>query len=112
MFEGIKDMGKLLKQAKEMKAKMKKVQDDLKRVKMTGKSRDQLVTAVITGELELVELTIEASLQTASNKQLVSSVKEAVNEAAKKSKDYASKALSDISSGMDLGGFDKMLGGA
>ena len=110
MFEGIKDMGKLMKQAREMKAKMKKVQDDLKRVKMDGSSRDGKVVVTMTGELEIVGMTIDPSLQAASNKQLVESVTQAVNEAAKKSKEYASKALSDISSGMDLGGFDKMLG--
>ena len=62
MFEGLKDMGKLLKQAGEMKSKMKTIQDELKRVSVTGSAEGGKIEVVLSGELECLDVRIDPSL--------------------------------------------------
>jgi len=106
MFESIKDMGKLLKQAKEMKEKMQKVQKELKGLRMTGRDSSNAVEIVLTGELDCVEVTIlNESLLSPSNKRtLEKSIINAVNDAAKRSKDVATAKLSEVSGGLNIPG--------
>lgn len=107
MFEGLKDMGKLLKQAKEMKVKMKKVQDELKKTKVTGSSSG--VEVIMTGELEVLEITIpEEFLNPAQKNRLEKEVKRAINDASKKAKDLASSKLSEVSGGLNIPGLDNL----
>lgn len=105
MFEGIKDMGKLLKQAKEMKSKMKSVQNELKKMTVTGLSKKRKAKVILTGELECVEITFDPELNTRENcKALAKELKEAFNDAAVQAKGLATNKLSDISKGMDIPG--------
>ncbi len=105
MFEGIKDMGKLLKQAKEMKEQMKKVQDELKKMLVTASSAGGKVEIEMTGELECTNIKIAPELcQPAQVVLLQKAVKEAVNAATKKSKELAAKKLSAISGDLNLPG--------
>ena len=103
MFEGMKDMGKLLKQAKEMKSKMKQVQDDLKNVKVSGSAYDGRILIVMSGELEVLECKIDPALKD-DVKELEKGIQRAVNEAAKKAKELATTKLSDISGGLNIPG--------
>jgi nucleoid-associated protein EbfC len=103
MFEGLKDMGKLLKQAGEMKSKMKAIQEELKRVSVTGSAEGGKIEVVLSGELECLDVRIDPSLAGnvgALQKALV----RAFNDASKKSKELAASKLSDISGGLNLPG--------
>jgi len=103
MFEGIKDMGKLLKQANEMRSKMKTVQDELKTIRVSGSSAGGKVTVELTGELECLSVTIDPSLLSdgsALQKDLV----KAINDASKKAKDVAATKLSAVTGGLNLPG--------
>ncbi len=105
MFEGIKDMGKLLKQAKEMKAKMKKVQDDLKKIRVTGASPDGKIQIVMSGELDVLEVKISPDLISSQYANALPGIlMKAFNEAAKKAKDIASGQLAEISGGLNIPG--------
>lgn len=106
MFESIKDMGKLMKQAKEMKDKMQKVQKELKTLRMTGRDRSNAVEVVLTGELDCVELTIlnESLLSPGNKRSLEKALMDAVNDAAKRSKDVATSKLSEVSGGLNIPG--------
>ena len=105
MFEGLKDMGKLLKQAKEMKGQMKKVQDELKKMIVTASSAGGKVEVEMTGELECTSIKISPDLcQPNQTALLQKAVKEAVNAATKKSKELAAKKLAAISGDLNLPG--------
>jgi DNA-binding YbaB/EbfC family protein len=105
MFDGLKDMGKLLKQAGEMKSKMKKIQEELKKVKVTGTAEGGKIEIVISGELEVLDIKVDASLLSpASQNSLQKGLLKAFNDAAKKSKEMATAKLSDISGGLDIPG--------
>lgn len=103
MFEGLKDMGKLLKQAGEMKSKMKQIQDELKKVKVSGTAEDGKVEVILSGELECLEVKIDPSVA-GNASSLQRAVQKAFNEAARKAKELATTKLSDISGGLNLPG--------
>ena len=101
MFDKLKDMGKLMQQAKEMKAQMQKVQKELK----TTIIDDEVpgIKIKMTGELEVTELTIDDNLLS-DKKKLTKSLITVYNKAATKSKELATKQLSAISGGLNLPG--------
>ncbi len=106
MFDGLKDMGKLMKQAKEMKEKMKHVQEKLKKLKVTGKAEGGKIEVVMTGELECISITIDPGLVSANQTvSLQKALLKAVNDAASQAKNLATSELSDISGGLNLPGF-------
>ncbi len=105
MFEGIKDMGKLLKQAKEMKEKMKKVQDELKKVKVTSTVLNERIKVVMTGELEVTEVFIDATLLASDKKDMLEkNLLKAFNDASEKAKGVATTKLSAVSGDLGLPG--------
>lgn len=107
MFDGLKDMGKLLKQAKEMKSKMKQVQDELKKVRVSATAANDNIKIVVTGELDVVELTINPNLLEPKNaSNLEKSLTKAFNEAVGKAKALATQKLSEVSGGLDIPGLN------
>ena len=101
----MKNMGKMLKQAKEMKGQMKRVQDQLKKMLVSGYSADKKIEVVMTGEMDVVEVKIEPEyLAPNHQKQLQKELTRAFNEASKKAKTTASSQLSDISKGLNIPG--------
>jgi nucleoid-associated protein EbfC len=105
MFEGIKDMGKILKQAKEMKSKMKDVQSALKQEKSTGTELDGKIKVVVTGELECESITIDQSVVDPNNvSKLEKAILNAYNKATKLAKDSAASKFSAISGNMQIPG--------
>jgi len=107
MFEGMKDMAKLMKQAKDMKSKMKEVQKELKKTIVEGQNKNGKVSVKITGELECTEVTIDPAVLSPSNqKALQKALVEAFNDAAGKSKNLATNRLSDISGNFNIPGLE------
>lgn len=102
MFEGMKDMGKLLKQAKDMKSKMKSVQDGLKKLLCVGNADG--VEIILTGELECKEVNINNDDLLQNKKALQNAIKKAFNIAAGKAKDAATSQLSSVTGDMKLPG--------
>ena len=105
MFEGLKDVGKLLKDAKDMKKKMKAVQDELKRTVVMGQSKDGLVKVEMTGELQVTSININESLISSnSKKNIENKILESINDASFKAKKIASGQLEHISKGLNIPG--------
>lgn len=107
MFDGLKDMGKLLKQAKEMKSKMKQVQDELKKLRVTGTAANDKIKVVVSGELDIVELKIDPSLLDPNQaSSLERAVVNAINDATTKAKAVATQRLTEVSGGLDIPGLN------
>lgn len=107
MFDGLKDMGKLLKQAKEMKSKMKDIQEELKRTKVTAQSKEGRILIEFTGELECTKVHIDAELLKPENhEKLQLALQKVINEGCKKSKDLATTKLSALSGDFNMPGLD------
>jgi len=58
-FGGIGDMGKLMKQAQEMKKRMEEVQEKLENEVVVGTAGGGMVKATVNGKLQLVRIEIE-----------------------------------------------------
>ena len=107
MFEGLKDMGRLMSQAKEMRSKMKDVQKKLKTLLFKGTDKSGKIEVVVTGELECTSVSIDPSFLGESNKKaLEAGLREAINIATKDAKTAATSQLSDISQGLNIPGLE------
>lgn len=105
MFDGLKDMGNLLKKAREMKSQMKTVQDELKKIEIKGSAADGKVQVVITGEMEIVSVHIAEDILNPKNQVLIQkAVKKAVSDAITESKTVAAKKLTEVTGGLNLPG--------
>ena len=100
MFDGLKDMGKLLKQAKEMKSKMKEVQEELKTLMCSGSSDGVEVT--VSGELVCEGILINDETLLSDKSRLQNAMKAAFNIASGKAKEAATAKLSAVSGDMNL----------
>ena len=106
MFDKLKDMGNLVKQAKEMRGQMKAIQDELKNVVVEGDALGGKVRIKMTCEFEVTETHIDDSLLSPNESEtLKKGLKQAYNSAAQIAKKEASGRLSKISGGLDLPGF-------
>ena len=104
MFDGLKDMKKLLDQAKDMKAKMQVVQKELKSTIVEGTDPGSSVKIVMTGEMDCTEVVILNAELLSDKAKLETAVKKAVNEAATKAKNIATQKLSAVSGGLKIPG--------
>ena len=105
MFENLKDMGKLLKQAKEMKSKMKDVQDELKKLIVEVSNKTNTITMKMTGEMEVTEITIDPSILSEKNAEKIEkSLKQVFNQASGEAKEAASTKLAGVSKGLNIPG--------
>jgi len=102
MFNKMKEMGDMVKKAKEMKKQMQQVQEELK--KTTVESDENGIFIKITGELEIVELRIDDALLQ-NKEKLTKQLIKGFNNASEKSKKYAAQQLQSISGGLNLPGF-------
>jgi DNA-binding YbaB/EbfC family protein len=96
------NMGEMMKMAREMQTKLKKVKNELSREIYDGSSQGVMVK--VSGEMEVKEVNI--NLQQC--KDLEKAVKEAANKALKSAKDAAAKKMKGVTGGMGLPGLPGM----
>lgn len=101
MLDKFKDMGKLLKQAKEMQGQMKEIQKELKALRVTEEAEGGKIKVTLTGDMDVESIEIDPSLLSADNqKRLQNGLKSASDAAIKKAKNLASSKLAKISGGL------------
>lgn len=71
MLKGLGDMGKLMKQAKDMQAKMEEAQNRLDEIEVEGSAGGGMVTARATAKGTLTGLNIDPSILSAEDKDVV-----------------------------------------
>ena len=99
MLEKFKDMGKALKQAKEMKGMMEEVQRELQTLIIPVEKNG--ISIKISGELEVKSVEIDQSLLASDKKTaLESAVLSGFNEAIKIAKDTATNKLQSVTGGL------------
>ncbi len=89
---GLGDMAKMMKAAQEMKDRMEKLQDELKRITVEGSSGAGLVHATATAKGELTALSIDPSIFNPDEKEVVedlilAAIKDAQAKAAERTKE-------------------------
>lgn len=100
MLDKFQDMGKLLKQAQDLRKSMKKIQQELKETKIAMAALDNKIKVVVNGELEVLMFEMSEDLFDVKEKQKVQkAIKECFSKAIKKAKDLATSKLSSASGG-------------
>ncbi len=103
MFDKLKDMGNMLKKAKEMKSQMSAMQNELRKMSFTGFGYGKKIEVLVNGEMEIIEVKINPEIISVNKqKDLEKGIKEAVNDALKRSKSEAASKFSSIAGGLGL----------
>lgn len=109
MFGGLGNLAGMLKQAKELQANMKRMQEALEARRYEADAGAGLVKATVNGRSELVQVKIEP--KAAGDVELLEDlVVAAVAAASKKAQDAAKAEMSELTGGLNLPGLSDMLG--
>lgn len=101
---GLGDMGKLMKQAQEMQAKMAEVTEKINEIEAEGSAGAGMVTAVATGAGALKSLSVDPSLLGGGEEQevLEDLIVAAVNDAIQKAKEAGQAEMAKVTEGLPL----------
>ena len=94
----------MVKQAQKMQADMMKMQAEIEETAYTAKSGGGVVTAVVNGKHELIELAIEPDAVDPGDVEMLQDlIVAAVNEAMRKASNHMSESMSKLTGGLNLG---------
>jgi DNA-binding YbaB/EbfC family protein len=97
------DMGKIMKQAQEMQARMAEAQARLDEIEVTGESGAGLVKATATAKGQIKALSIDPSLFSAEEREVVEDlIVAAVQDAQARGAAAAQEELGKVTAGLDL----------
>ena len=101
MLKKFKDMGNVLKNAKNMKGVMEEVQKELAATVIPIKELGGKVAIDVTGELVISKFDIDPSLLVADKKkELETAIKNGLNKGIKQAKDLATTKLQSVTGGL------------
>jgi len=99
------NMGKIMKQAQQMQAKMMRVQEELEVRTVEATAGGGMVTAVVNGKHELMSLKIEKDVVDPEDIEMLQDlVVAAVNEGVRKAQEMAQEEMSKITGGLNIPG--------
>jgi nucleoid-associated protein EbfC len=107
------DIGKMMKMARQMQDRAKTIKQELDAKTFTADAGGGVVSATVTGKLELVELKISPELLAPGNadvQMLADLVKAAVNAAQTQASTAAAGLMRELTGGMDIPGLEGLLG--
>ncbi len=100
-----KGLGNIMKQAQQMQQRIARVQQELEGREVEATSGGGMVTAVVTGKMQLVSLKIEKDVVDPEDIEMLQDlVSAAVNEALKQSQEMMQQEMGKVTGGMNLPG--------
>ncbi|MEN6407810.1 MAG: YbaB/EbfC family nucleoid-associated protein [Thermoguttaceae bacterium] len=111
MFDGLKNLGALLKQAQQIGGQMGKVSEEMRRRRVVGTAGGGMVELEVNGMMEALHCRIDPKLLNPNDSELLEDmVVAAVNQALTKGKQMHADAIRDMTGGLPLpGGLQDML---
>jgi len=95
-------IGDMMKQAQQMQENLKKVQDDIARMEVTGESGAGMVKVIMTGKHDLKSVKIDKSLIDEDIEMLEDLLAAAVNNANQRVETTTQEKMSELTSGLNL----------
>lgn len=95
-------IGKLMKQAQEMQDNMKKAQEELANMEVTGESGGGMVKVVMTGRHDVKRVVIDDSLMGDDKDMLEDLLAAAVNDAVRQVESTSQDKMSGMTAGINL----------
>ncbi|NCO50931.1 MAG: YbaB/EbfC family nucleoid-associated protein [Deltaproteobacteria bacterium] len=100
-----KGLGNIMKQAQQMQQKIGRIQQELEGREVEATAGGGMVTAVVTGKMQLMSLKIEKTVVDPEDVEMLQDlVTAAVNEALKKSQEMMQQEMAKVTGGMSLPG--------
>ncbi len=110
MFKGLANLGSLMKQASEMQGKMEEMQENLKKVRVSGEAGGGMVKVEVNGQFQMLSCKIDPSLFQGGDQELLEDlVVSAMNQGVEKAKLAAAEEMSKVTGGINLPGMQEML---
>jgi len=110
LFQGIANLGSMIKQAQQMGARMQEINERLKSVRVTGSSGGGMVQAEVNGLGEVLRLTLDPALVSRGDRELIEDlVPAAVNQAISKARQQHADMMREMAGGMNLPGLGEAL---
>ena len=110
MFQGLANLGSIIKQAQQMGARVQEVNERLKGIRVTGASGGGMVEVEVNGLGEVLRLTLEPSLVARQDRELIEDlVPAAVNQAVAKARQQHAAMMREMTGGMNLPGLDEAM---
>jgi len=98
-------IGNIMKQAQQMQRRMAELQEELEKKHVEASAGGGMVTAVVSGKQQLIELKIDPTAVDPDDVEMLQDlVTAAVNEAIKKSQQMAQEEMGQITGGMNIPG--------
>ena len=98
-------IGNIMKQAQQMQRRMAELQDELEKKHVEASAGGGMVTAVVSGKQQLIELKIDPTAVDPDDVEMLQDLVTAgVNEAIKKSQQMAQEEMGQITGGMNIPG--------
>lgn len=99
------NIGKLMKQAQQMQAKMAKMQEELARKEVEASSGGGMVTVKMNGQQEVISVRVDAEVFNDGDKEMLEDlIVAAVNEARRQALDLAKEEMAKITGGLPIPG--------
>jgi nucleoid-associated protein EbfC len=103
------DISSIMQQAQAMQGKMAKIQEDLAKMSVTGSAGGGMVLAKVTGQGEILSITIEKQLISPDEAELLQDlVTAAVNDGLRKAKEAGKQAMGQLTQGVNIPGLSNL----
>jgi DNA-binding YbaB/EbfC family protein len=100
-----KGLGNIMKQAQQMQQRIARIQQELEGREVEASAGGGMVTAVVSGKMQLVSLKIEKDVVDPEDVEMLQDlISAAVNEALKKSQAMMQEEMGKVTGGMNLPG--------
>ncbi len=104
------DIGGFMQQAQQMQEKMAKIQQDLAKVVVSGSAGGGMVQTRVTGQGEIISITIEKQLIVPDEAELLQDlITAAVNDGLRKAKEAGKLAMGQLTHGVNISGLANLL---
>ena len=95
-------LGNIMKQAQQMQANMKKAQEEIAKMEITGQAGGGMVSVVMTGRHDVKRVSIDDSLMGEDKEMLEDLLAAAVNDAVRQVEKETQERMGDMMGGMQL----------
>jgi DNA-binding YbaB/EbfC family protein len=105
-MKGMGNMGKLMKQAQEMQAKMARIQEELEATELEASAGGGAVTVVMNGKQVMLSIRLKPEAVSAEDVEILEDmILAAYGEARKKAEDLAQTEMAKVTGGLPPGLF-------
>ena len=103
------DINTIMQQAREMQEKMARIQEDLGTKTITGSAGGGMVNVTATGKGDIIGISIEDELLSASEKEMLQDLlTAATNDAVRKARELAKQEMAGLTGGLQIPGLGNL----